>query len=192
MEIAVKVVEDANFSFFFNRTIAAAGWITSQFGNWRKRYQGKGREQIVIKDFSRKENSSEVVGWSKRLRWIMWPAVSKLFIIFVLGAILESLFTQSWRSFSLWGPVHMRCAILVWSAGSAQLVRYFLLKLLLCFYEKAGRPACRDPGCLNGDFGKRASPPSYINTTTILRGNEAWAEPARLPNQAGSPHNKKP
>ena len=81
----------------------------------------------------------------------------------------------------------MRCAILVWSAGSAQLVRYFLLKLLLCFYEKAGRP-----GCLNGDFGKRASPPSYINTTTILRGNEAWAEPARLPNQAGSPHNKKP
>ena len=32
MEIAVKVVEDANF-FFFNRTIAAAGWITAQFGN---------------------------------------------------------------------------------------------------------------------------------------------------------------
>ena len=81
----------------------------------------------------------------------------------------------------------MRCAILVWRADSAQLVRYFLLKLLLCLYEKAGRPAC-----LNGDLGKRASPPSYINTTTILRGNEAWAEPARLPNQAGSPQNNKP
>ena len=77
-------------------------------------------------------------------------------------------------------------------ADSAQLVRYFLLKLLLCLYEKAGRPACRDPDCLNGDLGKRASPPSYINTTTILRGNEAWAEPARLPNQAGSPQNNKP
>ena len=95
MEIAFKVVEDANFFCFFNRAIAAAGWITSQFGHWRKRYHSKVREQIVIKDFSRKESSSEVVGWSKRLRWIIGPVVSKLFIIFVLGAILESLFTQS-------------------------------------------------------------------------------------------------
>ena len=68
MEIAAKVVKDANFFFFFNRTISAAGWITSQFGNGRKRYHSKGREQIVIKDFSRKKSSSEVVGWSKWLR----------------------------------------------------------------------------------------------------------------------------
>ena len=31
---------------------------------------------------------------------------------------------------------------------------------------------------LEPDLGKRASPPSYINKTTIFRGNKAWASPA--------------
>ena len=52
MEIAFKVVEDANF--FFQQNNCRSGWITSQFGHWRKRYHSKGREQIVIKDFFKK------------------------------------------------------------------------------------------------------------------------------------------
>ena len=138
MEIAFKVVEDANFFCFFNRTIAAAGWITSQFGHWRKRYHSKVREQIVIKDFSRKESSSEVVGWSKRLRWIMWPAVSKLFIIFVLGAILESLFTQSLRSFQPVAACSFKVSLRGLVCGLARAL--FPLKIAVVFIWE-GRPA---------------------------------------------------
>ena len=42
---------------------------------------------------------------------------------------------------------------------------------------------------------EQGSPPSYINTTTILQGNKAWASPikqASLANRAGLPHTVEP
>ena len=38
----------------------------------------------------------------------------------------------------------------------------FLLKLPMCLYEKARRPACQDPSCSRRDVGERASLPSHI------------------------------
>ena len=70
--------------------------------------------------------------------------------------------------------------------GSAQLMPCFLLKLLLCLYEKARWPVCRGLGSSNWDLGKQSSLPSHINSPTILRGNKASrASPA---NWDGSPH----
>ena len=147
------------FFFFFNRTIAAAGWITSQFGNWRKRYHSKGREQIVSKDFSRKESSSEVVGWSKWLRWIIGPVVSKLVIIFVPGAILESLFTQSLRSFQ---PV-AACSYKVSRRGLVcGLSRaLFPLKIAVVFIWE-GRPARLPRSRLLERRSRQTGQPSFL------------------------------
>ena len=51
----------------------------------------------------------------------------------------------------------------------------------------------RDPSCLRKYLGRQASVPSHINTTTILRGNRAWAEPSQVKwaspaNRDGLPH----
>ena len=161
MEIAFKVVKDANFFlfFFFNRTIAAAGWITSQFGNWRKRYHSKGREQIVSKDFSRKENSSEVVGWSKWLRWIIGPVVSKLVIIFVPGAILESLFTQSLRSFQPVAACSYKVSRRGLVCGLARAL--FPLKIAVVFIWE-GRPARLPRSRLLERRSRQTGQPSFL------------------------------
>ena len=66
----------------------------------------------------------------------------------------------------------MRWARLACFTGLSRLTPYFLVKLLLC-----GPHAEMSARSRNRDLGKGASPPSHINTTTILWRNKAWAEP---------------
>ena len=63
----------------------------------------------------------------------------------------------------------------------------------MSLYEKAGWTTCQDPSCLRKYLGRQASVPSHINTSTILRGNRAWAEPSQVKwaspaNRDGLPH----
>ena len=46
--------------------------------------------------------------------------------------------------------------------GLARLMPCFLIKLLLCLYEKPGCPVCRDLGCSKEDLSKRVRRPSHI------------------------------
>ena len=45
--------------------------------------------------------------------------------------------------------------------GLSRLMPCFLIKLLLCLYEKAGCPVYRDLGCSKEDLSKQTSP--HIN-----------------------------
>ena len=45
--------------------------------------------------------------------------------------------------------------------GLDWLIPCFLIKLLLCLYEKVGCPVCRDLGCSKEDLGRRARRPCY-------------------------------
>ncbi|CAH3032061.1 unnamed protein product, partial [Pocillopora meandrina] len=42
-------------------------------------------------------------------------------------------------------------------------------RLVACSYGKIFQPADRDPGWKNRDLGKRARPPSHMNTSKILQ-----------------------
>ena len=74
------------------------------------------------------------------------------------------------------GPVYRTWASPVSRAGSAHAC---LASSWYCRCVYMRRRACLGRSQLfEPDLGKRASPPSYINKTTIFRGNKAWASPA--------------